>query len=430
MATNVTVLGVAGAVVSVPFSSAANAAAAQTAANVISQYVTAGTLTQTNYVSGTTVPAAPSLFGGVVISVPGGTGSSTLNLPQNYLALTDTSAGQASVQSASGTPNATVIAGQGTNLTYFNQGINTAIYTGGGNFSFIEEAGGSAVLNVDESNVFVGAAVGSTTVNVYDQTAVNILGGGSVVANAVSGTATFFLTGNSTVPVTINDAGATGLSITEMGGSAMVNPGSANVTVFGGTSGGSVSVFGANSLAGGTGALSVFGGSGYFVGGSAGPNVMTTSTIAGATTLIGGAGNDSLYGLGAGDILRSTSGKDLMASYSSGDTLIAGTGTATMYGANTGNNTFVFDGAGTSSAYGAYGNTTIPANLYTDSVGGGTITINDFRSGTDKFHIADGATITSNTFTTGGPISYSTVKLSDNTTITFNYTQVKTSDFS
>src|ERR1700746_2084021 len=103
MATNVTVLGANGAVVTIPMASATNAAAAQAALNQISQMVAASQLTQTNFTSLPLPGGGPS---GVVIG--GATNLGTL--PANYLSAVSNATGAVTLV-GNQAANATIVSG-------------------------------------------------------------------------------------------------------------------------------------------------------------------------------------------------------------------------------------------------------------------------------------------------------------------------------
>jgi hypothetical protein len=445
MATIVTVNGGEVGTVSVPFTTLANAQAAQAAANVVSQLVVAGTLSQVLLPPGSPVPPSLSTFGGVVETISGGTGGTTATLPANYLALSETlpaGSAPATFQTTNGSANPTVIAAGG--LNFINNSFNAQVFFGGGDNVFIQNGAYSATVNVD-GNANIQGTGGTLLVNAFDGSVVDITGGGADTVNVIGPSDVIYLSGSSTVPVIVNATGSGdfGTFVVENGGAGFINPGAADVTVVSGaqTPSGSVTVFGANSLTGGSSALTVFNANGYFVGGSGGDNILVTSRVAGATTLVGSTtATDTLFGLASGDTLRAGDhATDFMATFASGDTLIAGAGVTTMFGANTGGNTFEFTGPGAASAFGAYGDATVAANNYIDNLTnptqggpGANITINDFRSGTDTFTILDGATVLTplpTTLSDAGGTPHSTVQLSDGTTITFNYTTVKSTDF-
>ncbi|MBV9814067.1 MAG: hypothetical protein JO326_15060 [Acetobacteraceae bacterium] len=442
--------GGASGVVSVPFTSLANAQAAQSAVAAINYLVTGGALGFVNLTpAGTPVPPSASPLGGVIETVAGGTGGGTATLPSNYLALAETlPSGSSATFQSSASANTTVIAGGG--LNYINNALNAQVYFGGGSNVFVENGSASAQVNVD-GQANVQASGGSTNVNLFDGAVLDITGGGSDTVNVLGQNAVLFLSqhnaaGYNTTPVAVDvGAGVANLLVVETPAftpgntptNAFINPASANVTIIGsGTNPqGSVTVFGANSLTGGAGALTVFNANGYFVGGSGAGNLMVTSSIAGASTMLGGVGgSDTIIGFGSGDRLQAGVGaNDYIQTLATGDTLVAGSGTTTMFGAAGGSNTFVFNGAnGVASAYGAYGNQTIPGNVYQEAAGasGLTITINDFRVGTDVFDVKNtGVTITGNTTVVGaGGATATVITLSDATKITFNYANVSNSN--
>ena len=111
---NVTVLGAGGATVTIALSSGQNAAAAQIAVNSVNSL---NSIVDQQTWSGTgTLPAPGNILGGAIISTPGNVGA----LSSPYISVAVNAAGKSTVI---GPQNAqfTVVAGDGSNLTYGNQ---------------------------------------------------------------------------------------------------------------------------------------------------------------------------------------------------------------------------------------------------------------------------------------------------------------------
>ena len=171
----------------------------------------------------------------------------------------------------------------------------------------------------------------------------------------------------------------------------------------------------------------MFGGTGMFTGGSAGGNILLTSTVNGVTTLIGAGKSDTLIAQAGGDVLRAGSGTDILAAVGNttiGNTFITGSGVATVLGGAAGNNTIGL-GSGTAVVYGQHGSVAASptSDTYQLYAAGGSDTIGDFVVGTDVFKISTGyagsvgAAITvASTVASGNNL---VVTLSDSTKITF-----------
>jgi hypothetical protein len=236
------------------------------------------------------------------------------------------------------------------------------------------------------------------------------------------------------------------LLVSAWGGRTFIDPGASNVTVFSGS--GSETLFGAgdSSLPGvaapanlalsNSGSDFVFGGQGYFHGGGGALNLLISSTIAGAATLVGGATVDLLFSQGSGDSLRGSAGTVIMnaagfsepgfsvAGAPGGVVLDAGSSNAFMFGSAWGANT-VLSGSGAATVFGnhgvsANGSPGLVGNIYVDGHSGGSLDILDFLPGADVVQL-NGATIVSNATQDAGetraPGTY--VSLNDGTTIGF-----------
>ena len=94
------------------------------------------------------------------------------------------------------------------------------------------------------------------------------------------------------------------------------------------------------------------GGTGYFQGGSAGNNYLSTSTLASLATLIGGGSGDHLSANGVGDLLMAGAGNETLAGLSTvgGNIFVTGatsTSSSLVQGDAAGNDTIML-GAGAS----------------------------------------------------------------------------------
>ena len=474
MATNVTVLGASGSTVTIPFTSAANAAAAQTALYKISQLVQASVLTQYQYPGTGTVPA-PALLGGVVVS--GATPVNVGALPTNTWSMVNnadnavpTVVGLAGGGTVAATLPGTTVVGAFTPMTvasgtsgimFLNVSSNAEVYLGGGNnYIYERDAAAKAVIGVDAGTSYIEAQMGATTINAFDGAGMLVQAGGtgSTLINAQGGQTSFWVYSDTSggAAVTLTGASA-GSKITYVGtnhASTFLNPGAGDITVFGsfgGDSTGTATLFGGTAALGGatvtapafTGAATVYGGTGYFAGGTGGANLMHTSTVTASTTLVGGHDGDTLYNHAAGNFLISGAGAETL--FGVQDTTTGGSnfqlssGDTTVFGDALGGNHF-FLGAGLGLIEGSWANTHAIANYYSVANGGGSTLVTDFISGLDKFSVslsAGAPSVSSLTYYAAGaggsPFGShdgTALVLSDSTKVYFYDTQVKTTDLS
>lgn len=438
MTTSVTVLGASGSTVTIPFTSAANAAAAQNALYKISQLVKTTALEQYQYPGSGSVPA-PTLFGGVVIS-----GSDTVNtgpLPQqeysvvsNSTAVVTTVTGGSSPVAATlpgttvtGAFNPMTVASGTSGIVFLNVSSRADIFLGGGT-NLITQGVSSAKAVIDtDGTTTVDARMGASTINAFGNSAVQVVGGGSgtAVVNAM-GQNTVAMTGTagSGTALTVNGAGATDIGfIGSAGLPALIDANGANVTVAANSGNFTLSGAGSNVL--------VFANHGSIVGGS-GTNYMLTDTLAGATTLVGLGSSNTLIGQGAGNTYVASGATNVVADFSAGNskggaTYDVGGGNSTVYGSVAANSTFNI-GQGAATVYGQHGLDLTRGNVYTDAfAGANTITIGDFVEGHDVFSLtnsASHATLSSVTFysdagtSTFGAVGTEAI-LSDGTKIDF-----------
>jgi hypothetical protein len=396
LATNVTVLGSAGeGTITIPITSAANAAVAQTALSGISMAVAAGTLTQVDATGagslpgvgtaeigvveqgGITAPALLALGNGCIAAVLDGTASQTV--------LTGVSSGELIVSGAAGA----IVGNLGTNTqVFFGGGDNRFVALGGPMFGFVPtaevylDASGYFDVSVGATTIFAGAGATIDVVNTGSATnTVNLEPGSQVNMLLLSGTAA--------TAATVNAAGA-GLTVVQNGGAGIINANDSNVTVFGtpAAGGGWWSGGGSVTLFGGSGTDVVCGGTGFFRAGSGGGSLLVSSTLPGAATLVGGGSGDVLQALGSGDVMAAGSGNETLLGglapiVAIGFRGLEPAGAVTdMTGSASGGNTF-FIGNGTTSIAGNHGDA--GGNLYAElTTGPKNVDISDFVSTLDR----------------------------------------------
>ncbi len=442
---------IGGVTVSIPFTTSQNFDLAQQA------FESAITVVSVSYVPTTTVTngSVQDNVQAVIDTVPGVTSYSSL--PTSTTLLVVTGSGDTLSANGGNTPM-TVESGSGSTVIFVNNdtsSVPSEVFLGGGN-NYVGEGSSlaSAVINVDGSSVsgtssatgkgaaYIDGSQGYTTINMYNNAFV-YLNTGSVAAGighdvvvAESGSAEVLgIGGSSTVPVTVTaNAGST--IFIQNDATAFITPGAGNVVLSAGSTN-----LGMATLFGGTGSDTVFAGgngghqeNGYFQGGTGGNNIIVSSTVSGATTIVG-AGNNNLLGTFANnDLVEAGSGNnDTLAAWgnATGDTLIGGAGTDTLFGSLSGDIHIGFGSGSNASEEFAGGNT------YFQAAAGGVDTINDFVPGSDVFsltlstayeHAGTPITIVSNN-PFGATGSGSQVVLSDGSTIDFVNVKVTNSNF-
>ena len=392
MATNVTVLGAADGTVTIPVTSAANAAVAQTALAGISLAVAAGTQSQVLVSDSGSIPGAATAEIGLV-DQSGTTAPAPLVMGNDYVsAVLDGTASQSVVTGV--TPGEIVISGAA-GAVVANIGTNTQVFFGGGANTFI--AVGSPVLGfaptaqvyLDGTGQFE-VSFGATTIFAGAGAAVNVIddGDGSntvdfVATDPSSPVNALVFTGTSTTAATVNAAGA-GLSVVQDGGAGLINANDSSVTVYGLPGvGGSVTLFG------GSGTDNVSDGRGWFRAGTGGGSLLASDTLAGAATLVGGSDGDTLQAFGSGDLMAAGPGRESLLGGAAPVIAIgsrdAGATTDMVGGAGGGNVFFIGDGA--TSITGNHGDA--GGNVYVElSSGVETADIADFVSGVDMISLA------------------------------------------
>lgn len=394
----VTITGVGTTNVTVPFTSASQAALAKALASTINAEVAAGTLVPVN-AAGPIAPgtATPS----ELVVLQGGA------LVLNPLDLAVVVAASGSVNMlGDGIANQSVIAGSG-GLTYLtNGGSGTVIAAGGANLivtSAVGNAGwdvstgpGNDTLNSQSGNDTLAAGLGHNTI---------VLGTGQNLVD---------VTGQDTV---LAGSGAETVAV-ETGGRAVVFGGASQLLFLGGNL--------SDTVNGSTGTDTIFGGrgGGEYIGGTAGGNLIYASG-----TIVGGGHGDQLYATGslATQIYAASGNETLSTALSSGaDTLFAGFGSDTVT-LGTGPNTLVA-GHGNATVFGGVG-----ADLYEFIKGsaGGNDTIHGFDfGGTVNLVGYDNNEVTNALAHAHVTAAGTSITLSDNTQITFaNVTDLSKTHF-
>lgn len=417
--TSVTVTGATGThiVQSIQVTSLQTQLTAQMAANNISALFGQG-YGQADISNGV-MPSTP-IVGSIGDANDSDVGTKTvLLIPSNVQAVTINNLNNTTISNTSASVNQTVISGIG-NLTFTDSGDATQIFTGGGT--------NAITFSTSSFNAsFVGD--GTNTLDV----------------NAQVGTTSIFGTAASTDTI-IGSASVTGgITYTSAAGSRVfINPGAANVTVLGASGAGVETVFGGSFTNDFTGRLTVRDGSGYFQGGTAGANMIGSSTI-GSTTLIGGGNGDLITSNGVNDILVAASGSATLdgSRSSGGDFLFASSnGSSLQYGGISQGDTFYTNnstvtGAGfTGSFFDLHTapnatfqnlNTTVSNTVAVGFSGSGAnyASIGDFISGVDKIVLKTAVVGSTYTLSTGtlerssGTISYTNLTTSNGSVITF-----------
>ena len=449
---SVTISGPGTPTVNVPFNSVANNALAQDALNLVSAAATSGAL-------GTYAPTVGGAFPGDTVPGPTGTASVTglvdtvtgfFNLAGSHNAEIVVT-GNATAYINSDTIPATIVAGANSSLVLHNNSPDAQIFLGGGVNAITQDYPSvSAVINVDGDPTAVGGVVvdaqlGFTTINMFAYANASVEAGGQILVNAEPGLEQLALWGSSTVPVTVTGtAGSTLYLLNDA--NAFIEPAAGNLLILPGSFG-NTTLFGGSVTIGGqaytapvfSGSATVFGGTGYLQGGTAGNNILVSSTLSSAATLVGGnsrtlpgTNTDLLDLYGANDLAKAGSGSAVLAAFASGDTLVGGTGVDLLIdAASVGGNTIGF-GLGNSTAYGHWSSTTTD-NVFYQAAGSsvGTIasdTIADFKVGTDKFSLSlSSGSVSLSGITYSGTTS--TAKLTDGTMISFVNAHVTSSDF-
>jgi hypothetical protein len=457
MTTNVTVQTSASTSVLVPFTSATNAAIAQSALDAgANALAAAGFMT---YFSPPDTPGSVTLppvtfAGGVVDTVPAALNFGILD--PKYTVLANTGDGLAA---AIGGVNTTLVSGANASTIYINQSATGQAFIGGGNNVL------SNAFSISNLTAFVdgapGGALGGSTLILDDNAGggMNVSAGAGLLIALESGGADSIMAQGGTVAIlahqgsagntgvaTISAAASTDVWVGAQGAPVFINPGAGNAFVFQGVPGAenSATLFGGTKVINGnavsaeayTGRTTVLGMNGYLESGSAGGSVMTTGTTEGAATLVAGGAGDILFINGVNDVGNLGDAANVVMSASNvtagGVTAFFGSGSGQAFGAADGHNVFNFTGAGNYTVAGFH-DSSLVGSVYRDvagPTGAGTITILDFLPQQDSVNGAifdqfdlGSKTVASLTSTSLGGGQFNNVAvLSDGTTINFNNT--------
>ncbi len=393
--------------VSVPYYSANNAILAQQLAYAITAGVAAGSIQPADNADGFPPAISPPATSGeyVISQVP----ASAVVLPTGYAA-TVVTAPFATVF-ASSDEDQTVLSGSDTNLSWHGGAAGSGtIFSGGGTNQFVFNAqdSGAWLISIDTgTNQVFALNTGDDTISAGVGSNIIRLGAGDDFINTTG--SDLILGGGGSE--TINAFGS---------GSDLISGLGSDVYFVGGSSGGGVT------LTGGSGSDTFFGSTNAMSapelvkGGSGGNNFLQAGY--GLASLFGGGNGDQLFAAGANSqLLQAGIGNETLDSFSSaaGDTLVAGAGNDVVnlgIGADT-----VVAGSGMATVNtffgddvfqfisGHAGGTELVAGLV--DLSGVTIALTGYTTpGGEKAYALDNQSVS------GGNL---VVKLSDNTTITF-----------
>ena len=425
----VTVLGTGGSTVTIQMTSAANAAAAQTALWGVSNLAAApglappnpnppnpnppnphphgvGVLQQQDFTGSGAVPVPANLLGGVVVQGAGDVGALTAQYVSVVVAATGNSTivGPSNFRSVLATTD-------GSNTTYVNLSQQGEVHFGAGDNFLVQDAGATAFF--DAGNSVMQTASGSVTdATLADKALLLVQGDGKTqIRVEQDADVVVQVQGSSTVPVRVQggDYGnnpaapnAGTIQYLAVGGAAIIEPGNSDVTIFGNVGSGQVSVYGPRGqnptpIVSYGGRLTVLDGQGYFQAGGRGGSLLFSSTVEGSATLVGFADGDQLFSMGAGQYLVAGWGAETLSGFSL-DASVGGSifqswiGHTTIFGNSGGGNAFAM-GAGLTLVDGrneaALGGAVGRGNTYYSVAiaGGGGIGVSDFISGLDTFNM-------------------------------------------
>jgi hypothetical protein len=471
MTAQVTVMTGPGSVVLVPFSSATNAALAQTALDAAANAAASGGFLayfSPDNVSGPVALPPVPFFGGVVDTVPAALNFGILD--PKYTSLVNAGSG---LVAAIGGPDTTLVSGANASTIYINQSTRGEAYIGGGNVvlsnafstshldAFIDQApggalGGSTLILDNSAGGGINATVGGgVLVQLEGEGTDSVLAQGGTVAilgphnSGIGG-----FVGASTIAATAGTDLWIGAPENTIGNALFITPGAGNAFVFPGVTGDTaVTLFGGTHVINGqtiaadayTGRTTVLGVNGYLQAGSAGGSIMQSGTLAGVTTLVAGGAGDILLlqathnTVVLGDAENVIASGGVVSADSGGDTFYFGSGSGTVSGSGAGENTFVFQGAGryTVAGFHASVDLSLKGSIYMDDAGAGgagDITILDFlpamavgsstvQTVFDRFELHEGVSVSSmTTADLGNGFFDSVATLSDGTTVTFKNT--------
>ncbi|MFT8718584.1 beta strand repeat-containing protein [Acetobacter sp.] len=392
-----------------------------------------------------TVPGAYSVTGGVnAISFGGALGQGVPSghfqidasgVTSSFVSVEGGSTG--GVQFQAGSSSGTFVAGAGNNAFTGDQMSGAGdwyVFTGAGNDTVIAGAGKN-VINTGLGDNFVNVSNGTNTIYSYGHDTIygTNCAGNQVVS--LYGGSSFVTIGQDSY---VDDLSAGGNAVTVGGGSTVMGGTGDSISLNGGSStvlGGSndtisasedalvarsdnanVSVSGSLTFIGGTGTSTITAAQSTIFG-AGDLNAVVNGTGSGETLFVANSGNETLdasgsaSGVHAFGNIAGTSGSQVFIGGTGADSLVAGVGDATMTGGTGAANLFAFR----------------------DGIAGGNYVITDFGSAIGNSvallnYSADGLqNALNNQTTTNGN---TTIKLDDNTTITFNnVTSLNSGDF-
>jgi Ca2+-binding RTX toxin-like protein len=390
---NVTVPGANNSAVTLSYDTDANALIALHVAGAIAAGIANNTIQAADSQSGPPPSLPPSETGEFVQDTTG-----VNRMPAGYTDVVDTAA--TAVIFGSTSPNQSILVGDGNLTFYASAGSSGTIAGGGGNNSITIPTSDAGAWNIgvgNGNNAIRALGSGNDTISAGGGNNSIQLGSGSDFITTAGFDTVLASTGSETLTASGSDevyGNSSQLLFIGTGGGVTVYGGAGSDTVYG-ANGPDVMFGGAagnNYLQAGVGAATLFGGGNgdqLFAGGSA---AQALYAAGGNETLFGGfaSGNDTLYGGAGSDQIYTSAGNS---------TVVAGSGAATV--AATGSNT-VFD--------------------FISGQAGGTELVQDLTNAS-QVHITltgygpnEAANALAGQTTSGGAV---TIKLSDNTTITF-----------
>ncbi|WP_434620089.1 Hint domain-containing protein [Tabrizicola sp. M-4] len=341
----------------------------------------AGTVTLYQVMIGTTVlgyvGTAP-LQPGVQYTVTATSATTAGGVPYTSLAMLDHEQAAANTLQGGG-GNDSLLGGDGGD-TLSGAAGNDTIYGGAGNDVLSGGAGNDSVFGDAGDDRFL-VATGSQADSIFGGT-----GNDTIDFTAATVGANLNFTGTGTG--TQNLVGVAGVAFT---GIEAVDGSNFNDTLFGGSSGGAVTIAGnggADTIQGGSAGDFLYGGSGAdSIAGNAGNDLIEGGADAdllyggtGENTLRGDDGNDRLEATTGNDLLEGGAGSDSLFGGDANDTLDGGEGIDSLYGGN--GNDLIDGGADNDLLDGGAGNDTLLGGLGNDSLLG--------QGGNDTFRIGEG----------------------------------------
>ncbi len=422
---NVTISGAVDA--SLFYTTLESAPFAQNLADLISKAIAADTLTQFDYVSGSTAPGPDTGTDGFVqFGAAAGSTTGPVAIPVTDSVVTDSLSTPLSITGGAATGE-TVLAGSG-GLTYTDitahVGATDNIVAGDGN-NDIESGASTVAGECGTGDYVINTGAGNDTISIAGNATINA-GTGHNSISVTGGSSFISSEGYDTISGAVaGSVVCVGTDTVEIGsGQTTINPGASNFFIFGQTTTTNPLLFTAGT---GSDTISVGSGGGDVTAGSGGNSV-----------LIGGAGSTDasliLRGTADGDRLYAISAGTVTAIAGAGGELISGITSAingyTVPG-STANNTFIA-GSGNDTLIAGYGNDTLEggtgsALMVSSDKGATTFDFQFGKGGQDTitgFKATDTLQLTGFNLTSAAAIPETTsgfntvLSLSDGTTVT------------